>query len=178
MAAAGSSWRCTVNAEHGPTDTLATPPYDGLFLEDLQVGTRYLSNGRTITEADLTFFSMLSGDWNPIHADAEFSASRPSGQRLVHGVLGLAVVTGLMDQAGWFRRSAVAMLDITGWRFVLPILIGDTLTCEMEITSVRPTSRGDRGVAGRRFTLRNQTGAVVQEGDIGILLLSRGGDAS
>jgi acyl dehydratase len=151
----------------------ATPPYDGLFLEDLVVGSRYRSNGRTVTEADLTIFSMLSGDWNPIHADAEFSRASASGERLVHGVFGLAVVTGLMDQAGWFRRSAVAMLDVTDWRFVRPIHIGDTLTCEMEVTSVRPTSAGDKGVAGRRFTLLNQEGVVVQEGDIGILVLSR-----
>lgn len=157
------------------TEAHAVPPYDGLHLEDLSVGARYLSNGRTVTEADLTMFSMLSGDWNPIHADAEFSAGTPAGQRLVHGVFGLSVVTGLMDQAGWFRRSAVAMLDITGWRFAAPILIGDTLTCEMEITSVRPTSKGDKGVAGRHFTLRNQSGTVVQEGDIGVLVLSRQG---
>lgn len=165
-----------VSAEQGAQDW-SVPPYDGLFLEDLQVGARYRSNGRTITEADLTMFSMLSGDWNPIHADAEFASQTPYGQRLVHGVLGLAVVTGLMDQAGWFRSSAVAMLDITSWRFALPILVGDTLTCEMEITSVRPTSTVGRGVAGRRFTLRNQAGKVVQEGDIGILVLARGGAA-
>lgn len=167
-----------MSAERPTASSYATPPYDGLFMEDLEVGARYLSNGRTVTEADLTLFSMLSGDWNPIHADAEYSASSPSGQRLVHGVLGLAIVTGLMDQAGWFRRSAVAMLDIAGWRFALPILIGDTLTCEMEITSVRPTSKGDKGVAGRRFILRNQTGAVVQQGDIGILVRSRVGGAA
>jgi len=152
---------------------LSHPPHDGLFYEDLAVGQVFQSQGRTITEADLTMFSMLSGDWNPIHADAEFALQTRYKQRLVHGVLGLAIVTGLMDQAGWFRRSAIAMLDIENWKFANPILIGDTLTCRMEITSVRLTSKDDTGVVGRRFTLTNQHGKTVQAGDIGILVRLR-----
>ena len=40
------------------------------YLEDFHPGQTFVSTGRTLTEADLTFFSMISGDWNPIHADA------------------------------------------------------------------------------------------------------------
>ena len=156
-----------------PETILSVPPADGLFLEDLAAGQSFRSQGRTITEADLTMFSMLSGDWNPIHSDAEFAKATPFGERLVHGVFGIAVVTGLMDQAGWFRTSAIAMLDIEGWKFALPITIGDTLTCRMDITSVRRTSKGDAGVVGRRFTLENQHGKAVQSGDIGMLVRVR-----
>lgn len=156
-----------------PEATLSVPPADGLHLEDLAVGQAFRSQGRTITEGDLTMFSMLSGDWNPIHSDAEFAKTTPFGQRLVHGVFGIAVVTGLMDQAGWFRTSAIAMLDIENWKFALPIAIGDTLTCRMDITAVRRTSKGDAGVVGRRFTLENQSGKAVQYGDIGMLVRVR-----
>lgn len=156
-----------------PEAMLSVPPADGLYLEDLDEGQTFRSQGRTITEADLTMFSMLSGDWNPIHSDAEFAKATPYGQRLVHGVFGIAVVTGLMDQAGWFRTSAIAMLDIKGWKFALPIAIGDTLTCRMDIISVRRTSKGDAGVVGRRFTLENQHGKAVQYGDIGMLVRVR-----
>jgi len=152
---------------------LSHPPHDGLFYEDLAAGQVFQSQGRTVTEADLTIFSMLSGDWNPIHADAEFALQTPYKQRLVHGVLGLAIVTGLMDQAGWFRQSAIAMLDIEKWQFAKPILIGDTLTCLMEITSVRLTSKGNTGVVGRHFTLTNQHGETAQAGDIGMLVRLR-----
>ncbi|HSN36777.1 MAG TPA: MaoC/PaaZ C-terminal domain-containing protein [Arthrobacter sp.] len=160
-------------SEPQPAAVLNYPPHDGLFYEDLEAGQSFQSQGRTVTEADLTMFSMLSGDWNPIHADAEFAMKSPSGQRLVHGVLGLAIVTGLMDQAGWFRDSAIAMMDIEHWKFAKPILIGDTLRCRMDITSVRPTSRGTAGVVGRRFTLTNQRGETVQAGDIAILVKMR-----
>jgi acyl dehydratase len=152
---------------------LSHPPHDGLYYEDLEAGQVFKSQGRTVTEADLTMFSMLSGDWNPIHADAEFAMQTPYKQRLVHGVLGLAIVTGLMDQAGWFRDSAIAMRDIENWQFTKPILIGDTLTCRMDITSVRLTSKGSAGVVGRRFTLTNQRGECVQVGDIAMLVKMR-----
>lgn len=168
MPQAASSWRWPV-----PETILSAPPADGLHFEDLAVGQVFRSQGRTVTEADLTIFSMLSGDWNPIHSDVEFAKATPFGQRLVHGVFGLAVVTGLMDQAGWFRTSAIAMLNIENWKFALPITIGDTLTCRMDITSTRRTSKGDAGVVGRRFTLENQDSKPVQYGDIGMLVRVR-----
>lgn len=152
---------------------LSHPPHDGLFFEDLAVGQVFESQGRTVTETDLTMFSMLSGDWNPIHADAEFAKKTHYGERLVHGVLGLAIITGLMDQAGWFRQSAIAMLDIEQWSFTKPIVVNDTVTARMEITSLRVTSRGDAGKVGRRFTLLNQRGETTQAGQIGMLVRMR-----
>jgi acyl dehydratase len=67
---------------------------NSLYFEDFEVGQSFESGGRTITETDLTFFSMLSGDWNPIHADSEFAKSTRYGQRLAHGTLGIAIATG------------------------------------------------------------------------------------
>ncbi|WP_022884410.1 MaoC/PaaZ C-terminal domain-containing protein [Glaciibacter superstes] len=151
----------------------ALPPADGLHFEDLTIGDVFKSQGRTATEADLTMFSMLSGDWNPIHADAEYARTTRYGERLVHGVFGLAMITGMMGQAGWFRESAIAMTDIENWKFTKPILVGDTLHCLMEIISARRTSRGDAAVVGRRFTLVNQHDEPVQVGDIGMLLKVR-----
>lgn len=145
-----------------------------LFFEDLEVGQRYTSLARTTTETDLTMFSMLSGDWNPIHSDAEFARETKAGQRLVHGVYGIAIVTGLMDRAGWFADSAVAMLNINDWSFTSPIFIGDTLHCDMEITSLRLTSAGTTGIVGRRFRLINQNDQVVQEGECPALISCRG----
>lgn len=144
-----------------------------LYFEDLDVGQKFTSLGRTVTETDLTMFSMLSGDWNPIHSDIEFSRRTEAGQRLVHGVYGIALVTGLMDRAGWFADSAVAMLSIDGWTFTRPIFIGDTLHCEMEISSLRLTSTGTTGVVGRTFRLFNQDDQVVQHGQCPALIRLR-----
>jgi acyl dehydratase len=144
-----------------------------LFFEDLEVGQTYTSLARTITETDLTMFSMISGDWNPIHSDAEFARATPTGERLVHGVLGIALVTGFMDRAGWFAESALAMLSIDGWTFRRPLLVGATVRCEMDITSLRLTSSGKTGVVGRTFRLIDHHDDVVQHGDSPFLIRCR-----
>lgn len=144
-----------------------------LYLEDLEVGMVLRTLGRTVTETDLVTFCMLSGDWNPIHSDEESSKDSHYGRRVVHGLYGLSVLTGLMDRAGWFTTSAVAMLGIEHWKFTGPLFIGDTVHCEMEISSIRRTSQGDRGVVGRVFRLRNQRGEVIQDGEIPGMVLSR-----
>lgn len=146
---------------------------DELFYEDLATGQRYVSSRRTVTETDLVSFCMLSGDWNPLHADEVFASATDYRQRVVPGVFGLALLTGLMDRAGWFATSAIAMLEIASWRFAAPIFIGDTLHVVMEIKDVRLASDGKRGIVNRRFALVNQRDEVAQEGDIAMLIARR-----
>lgn len=135
------------------------------FFEDLEEGQRLSTRSRTVTETDLATFSMLSGDWNPIHSDEEYARTTSYGRRVVHGVFGIALVTGLMDGAGWFAESGAVMLEITGWQFRRPIFVGDTLYCEMEIGSLRPTSSGSAGVVQRTFRLIDHEGNLVQQGE-------------
>ncbi len=144
-----------------------------LYYEDLEVGQVYTSQARTVTEADLVGFAMLSGDWNPLHTDAQFAASTRYGQRIVHGIFGMALLTGLLDRAGWFSGSAIALLEISNWRFVAPIFIGDTLHCTMEVAAKRLTSSGDRGIIDRRLALLNDRDETVQQGHIGLMVRRR-----
>lgn len=144
-----------------------------LYFEDFTLGQVFESTGRTVTEADLTMFSMLSGDWNPIHADAEFASGTRYGQRVVHGALGIAMATGMLHQIGVFERSAVAMMSLREWRFVAPILIGQTLRLRMEITAIEAGSSPRTGRIDRRLQLLDQTGTVIQEGVTDVLVLKR-----
>lgn len=141
-----------------------------LYFEDLSVGQVLISPARTVTETDLVSFAMVSGDWNAIHTDEEFAKNTYYGKRVVHGVFGIALMTGLMDRAGWFDGSAIAMLGIDGWRFTGPVFVGDTLHCRVEITGKRLTSKGDRGILERKFSLLNQRDEVVQEGNISLMI--------
>lgn len=141
-----------------------------LYYEDLSIGQTFTSPARTVTETDLVHFAMLSGDWNPIHTDKEFAQTAYYGQRVVYGVLGIALLTGLMDRMGIFHGSAIAMLGIRNWQFKAPIFVDDTLHFVMEIVSKRLTSSGDRGIIDRKFSLLNQRGEVVQEGHIDLLI--------
>ncbi|TMS57959.1 dehydratase [Imbroritus primus] len=144
-----------------------------LYFEDFTLGQVFESTGRTVTEADLTMFSMLSGDWNPIHADAEFASGTRYGQRVVHGALGIAMATGMLHQIGVFERSAVAMMSLREWRFVAPMLIGQTLHLRMEIIAIEAGSSPRTGRIDRRLQLLDQAGAVIQEGVTDVLVLKR-----
>jgi acyl dehydratase len=144
-----------------------------LFFEDFAPGQSFESAGRTITEADLTLFSMLSGDWNPIHADAEFSRATRYGQRVVHGALGIAIATGMLHALGIFERSVVAMMGFRSWTFREPVFVGDTLRLRLTITEAELGKSGRSGRVGRRFQLLNQKDVVVQEGESDVLVLAR-----
>ena len=134
-----------------------------MYLEDLAPGQVFTSSARTITETDLTMFAMLSGDWNPVHVDEEFARATPYGRRLVHGLYGPAIMTGMMQQLGIFDGSAIAMLNVRELNFRLPLLVGDTVHLRLEILSTRTTKDGARGVVGRRFHLVKHGGEVAQE---------------
>ena len=66
-----------------------------VYLEDFAVGQETKTPARIVTESDVAAFAGLSGDYNPVHTDAEFSVKTPFGERIAHGALGLAIVTGL-----------------------------------------------------------------------------------
>lgn len=146
---------------------------DPKYLEDLTAGDAFTSAARTITESDVVAFAGLSGDFNPIHTDVEFARDTPYGQRVVYGLLGLSMLTGLLDRTGLFSGTAIAMLGIRDWTFTAPLFIGDTIRFRLTIVDVRRARSGDRGVVQRYFELINQRDEVVQKGHIDILVRAR-----
>jgi acyl dehydratase len=143
-----------------------------LYYEDIEVGARFVSSGRTITEADVVLFAGLSGDYNPLHINEEFGKTTPFGSRIAHGILGLAVITGLMDRMGIWDGTAIAFLGLE-WRFLRPIFIGDTVHFEMVITDKRRSSNPERGILTRQVTLYNQKNEPVQQGIMSLMVKCR-----
>ena len=133
------------------------------YFDEIEVGETYESPGRTITEADIVMFAGLSGDYNVIHTDAEFMKTSIFGERIAHGLLGLAI------QGGLFTRStrAYATLAFVGmrWKFKAPIKIGDTIRLRARVIGKRETSKDDRGLVTVERTILNQRDEVVQEGE-------------
>lgn len=144
-----------------------------LHFEDVAVGMRFESPARTITEADIVQFAGVSGDYNRLHTDEAYARESQFGRRIAHGVLGLAVVTGLRQRKGEFEGTLMAFLEIRGWRFRAPVFAGDTIRAVTEITELRETSKPDRGVMVQRIEVANQDGAVVQDGEFVTLLRRR-----
>lgn len=150
---------------------------DPPFWEDFAIGETAESSARTITEADIVNFAGLSGDFNPIHVDAEHASASIFGQRIAHGLLGLAVASGLHMRGGVQYETVLAFLGIERWTFQRPILIGDTIRVHMTISDKRPTSKPDRGILRQQIELRNQRGEVVQHGEFVLLVRRRAAPA-
>lgn len=144
-----------------------------LYFEDLRQGEVFESTGRTITETDMTFFSMLSGDWNPIHCDQDFASKTRFGERLVHGAYGIAIATGMMHTLGIFEKSAVAMMSISDWKFVKPITVGMTLRLRLTILDFEEGTSERVGRVNRRLQLVNEHDEVVQDGVSDMLILKK-----
>ena len=143
-----------------------------LYFEDLDVGFRFESASRTVTEADLVAFAGVSGDFNPLHTDAVFAAQTIYGERIAHGALVLSLATGLRQRAGLFDGTLLGLVEIRGWRFVAPVRIGDTIRVRNEVRELRPTSKPDRGIMVQRVEVVNQADDVVNDGEL-VLLVKR-----
>jgi acyl dehydratase len=140
--------------------------------EEIQVGDEYLSPGRTVTEADIVAFAGLSGDYNVLHTDAEFMRTSIFGERIAHGLLGLAIQSGLGTRAMPRPFATIAFLGVR-WRFKGPIKIGDTIKVRIKVTDKRETSKPDRGIVILQRSIVNQRGEVVQEGETDIMVERR-----
>ncbi len=144
-----------------------------LYFEDVEVGFRFETPGRTVTEADLVAFAALSGGFNPLHSDAVFAAGTIYGERIAQGVLVLSYATGLRQRAGLFDGTLMGLLEVRSWRFLAPVRIGDTIRVVNEVTELRPTSKPDRGLMVQRVQVLNQDDTVVNDGELVALLKRR-----
>ncbi|MGQ0550423.1 MAG: MaoC/PaaZ C-terminal domain-containing protein [Armatimonadota bacterium] len=146
-----------------------------LHFEDLAVGMRFDTPGRTITEADLVNFAGVSGDYNPLHTDEEFARTTLFGRRVAHGSLVLSLTAGLRQRTGVFEGTLLALLEIRSWRFLKPVFIGDTVRVTTTIQDVRETSNSERGVVVQHIDVVNQRGETVQQGELVSLIRRRTG---
>ena len=115
-----------------------------LHFEDVEVGFRFVTPARTVTEADLVAFAGVSGDFNPLHTDSAFAATSIYGERIAHGALVVSLATGLRQRVGLFDGTLLGLLEIRSWRFDAPVRIGDTIRVACEVTELHETSKPDR----------------------------------
>jgi len=147
----------------------------GLFFEDFNLGDRWKTKGRTVTEADIVNFAGISGDFNRLHMDEEFAKGTIFGRRIAHGLLGLAISSGMSQGLGIMEGTIMAFLGLS-WEFLKPIFIGDTVHLEVEVAELRETSKQDRGIVTFGTELVNQNGDVVQKGTRKIMVRRKSGE--
>lgn len=142
----------------------------GRFYEDFEVGQVIETPGVTVTEAHVVAFAGLSGDFNPLHTDETAAAKTPFGTRIAHGQLGMILAAGLVNQTGIHAGTTLALLGYREWKFLKPILFGDTLKVRVTIENMRETKKPDRGILMRKIEILNQRDEVVQEGHADLMV--------
>lgn len=143
--------------EPSAPDRGATQLGQGLFWQDMQVGAKFRTYTRTITETDLVTFVTLTGMVDSGFLDATLVG--PMGGRPVPGALTLSIIEGFIIQS-LIRGTGLAMLNYT-LEPVAPVHVGDTVHAIVEFTGVRPTAKGDRGIVDSAITIFNQRAEPV-----------------
>jgi acyl dehydratase len=132
----------------------------GLTFEEFEIGAAYESQARTITEADVVNFAGLSGDFNPLHTDAEFARNTPFGERIVHGMLTVAISTGMSNWTGLFAGTTLALVE-QNIQYKGAVKFGDTVRLQLEVAEKKETSKPDRGIVKFAARMINQRDELV-----------------
>ena len=153
--------------------TPAPKDWRGRYFEDLAVGDVFRSRlGRTITDADNVWFTMLTLNTNQVHFNEAYAERTRFGRILVNSTLTLALVTGMSVPDT--SENATANLAWTDIALPHPVFIGDTLWAESEILELRRSeSRPTVGIVGMRTRGVNQRGETVIEFKRSFMLYSR-----
>jgi acyl dehydratase len=126
--------------------------------QDIQVGERYRTINRTVTETDLVNFISVTGMLETIFIDATFEGGSIKG-RFVPAALSYALIEGLQCQ-GFFQGTGLALLEMEK-KVLKPVMVGDTIHGEIEIIAIKPTSNGNRAVVTSMNDVVNHHGEKV-----------------
>jgi 3-hydroxybutyryl-CoA dehydratase len=142
-----------------------------LYFDDLKVGDRFASPGRTVGDAHFLLFAGLTGDNHPLHYDEEYARRTRFGGRVTHGLLVMATTAlGASPLSPRLEHSMIAFVE-QGCRFLKPVLLDDTIHSEFEIIGLE--RKGDKGVVRLGVKVVNQRGETVLDGHHVYLLKCR-----
>jgi 3-hydroxybutyryl-CoA dehydratase len=127
-----------------------------LAYEDIKIGDE-ASLTRTITEVHIVNYAGLTGDWNPVHADAEHAAQSMFGERIAHGMLVGGLISAVLGTQLPGPNSIYLGQDLN---FIAPVKIGDTI----KVTVIVTEKRDDKRIIKLRTTATNQRGEMVIDG--------------
>lgn len=146
----------------------------GRYLEDFQVGDVYEHRpGRSVTESDNTWFTLLTMNQHPLHFDKEYGAKTEFGQVLVNSCLTISLVTGM--SVSDISQKTIANLGWDKVRLSGPVFIGDTLYAESKVLEIRESkSRPNQGIVRVETIGTKQDGTQVISFERAMLIPKRG----
>ena len=145
----------------------------GMYFEEFEAGQRIVTGGRTVTESDIVSFAGLSGDFTAIHTDAEFCKTTPIEQRIAHGLLVMSIASGLAAQTGVLEGTVLVFREISNWKFVKPVFIGDTIHVVMNVIQTKEFRRIGGGNVILELDVKNQNDETVMKGKWVVLMALR-----
>ncbi|MFI5020785.1 MAG: MaoC family dehydratase [Alphaproteobacteria bacterium] len=146
----------------------------GRHYEDFAVGDVYEHRpGRTIGEADNTWFTLLTMNQHPLHFDEDYAAKSEFGRPLVNSCFTLAVVVGM--SVSDVSQKAIGNLGWSDIRLTAPVFVGDTIYAESEVLSKRESAkRPTQGIVTVRTTGKKADGTVFMTFERSVLVPKRG----
>jgi len=146
----------------------------GRYFEDFAVGEIYEHRpGRTISEADNTWFTLLTMNQHPLHFDFAYAAKSEFGRPLVNSCLTLSIVVGM--SVSDISQKAIGNLGWNDIRLTAPVFIGDTVYAESEVLTKRESAkRPTQGIVTVRTTGRKADGTVFMTFERTVLVPKRG----
>jgi acyl dehydratase len=133
--------------------------------EALEPGQEFTTRGRTVTEADVVGFASLSGDWHPQHCDAAWAEGSPFGERIAHGMLVIALASGLVP---FDPGRVIALRRVADATFKRPVRFGDTLRVEGRIADLGSGSE-EAGLVTFAWNVVNQDDQTVCRARVEVL---------
>ena len=132
------------------------------FYEDYIVGEKRVTPGRTVTEADISIMLGITRYMEPLMIDEEFAKKAHFGKRIAPGRMILLFMGGMAGNTGVFGlEEVIGLVGFDNIKFKNPLMAGDTIYVELEITGKKETSKPDRGVIFHTETCTNQRGEVL-----------------
>ena len=134
-------------------------------IDELSVG-QVAELAKTVTESDIVLFAGVTGDFNPVHVDAEAAKQSVFGERIAHGMLSAGFISAVLGM----RLPGPGSIYLSQTlRFTQPVRIGDTVTARVEVVEVIAAKRRVRLAT----TCRNQNDEVVVEGEAVVMMEKR-----
>ena len=132
----------------------------GLYWDDLEIGERFKTLNRTITEPDIVNFIGVTGMVETLFTDLSFAEHGGLIEgRVVPAACTYTIIEGLLCQST-MQTTGLALLEVEK-KVLKPVFAGDTVHAEVEVTDIHPTSKGNRGVVTTRNDVINQHGVTV-----------------
>ena len=141
--------------------------YPGKTFDELRIGEKF-SKAVTVTDAHMVAFAGISGDFHPMHLDEEYAKKSVFKGRVVYGQLIMSFVSGVLATLLWDTGMGYVGQS---WRFLDRVMIGDTITAEVE--AVEKTAKNGKGVVNFKARCFNQNGDTVVEGEVIVMVSNR-----